>query len=288
MPNPNNSKTDLALQLFTVHEELNKDPINTLDWISMIGFKSVELAGFGFLGAQKFASELRSRQLSCVGIHGPCVEAYVGKNLNDLVSWCERMRNIFKCNIIVIFRNPETFLYNDMSPDLAKKYYIHLASQINEFNNCLLKTEIKLVYHCFHIDLIPFNHEVSHEQLCGLQVLLDNIKSYNFTLQLDTFFLVTAGTVSDTTSISLAGMAEGRVSSVHVNDIYQNGFSATMGRGYRHLSELVKKIDCTNRCVRWILELDPRIGDISTRRQSIINSKEYWEQNAPLWLSKWR
>jgi len=141
---------DLALQLFSLHDELRENPHGTLDWVVSQGFTSVEVAGFTHLGAIKFANELHRRDLSCVGIHGPCVEVY--QQIDKFTHWCRRMTHLFACNSVVVFRDPESMGNREHYPESELSYYDRLAGVLADVCNELSGDGIRIVFN------IPLNY----------------------------------------------------------------------------------------------------------------------------------
>jgi sugar phosphate isomerase/epimerase len=59
----------VALQLYTVRDPLAKDPVGTLQAVADIGYRQVELAGFGDLGPQRFKDALDRYGIAAIGAH---------------------------------------------------------------------------------------------------------------------------------------------------------------------------------------------------------------------------
>lgn len=65
------SKLPLALQMYTLRDAMREDFAQTARDIAEIGFKAVELAGYGNLTAQEAAGALREAGLQVTGMHAP-------------------------------------------------------------------------------------------------------------------------------------------------------------------------------------------------------------------------
>jgi sugar phosphate isomerase/epimerase len=63
------SKLPVALQLYTVRDELQKDFVGTMTKVAAIGYRSVELAGTGGLPASELSKLFDSLGLAVVGSH---------------------------------------------------------------------------------------------------------------------------------------------------------------------------------------------------------------------------
>ena len=68
------SKLPLALQLYTVRDEMARDFVGTLRKVAQIGYKSVELAGTGGLSAHDLKALLNDLGLRAVGPHTAIAE----------------------------------------------------------------------------------------------------------------------------------------------------------------------------------------------------------------------
>jgi sugar phosphate isomerase/epimerase len=264
---------ELALQLFSLHYELKRDPAKTLQWIQNRGFRSVEVAGFGNLSPERFAKILQTEGLNCIGIHAPDIDQFASPN--EFASWCFERVEDFSCKYFVIFRDPQTVLNIARDPLQQKKYYHQLASKVDAACASLGGQNIELAYHAYGYDLTPVGLA---EELSGLDILFQNISASNFSLQFDTYWafcdIGTRTRIVSNRGLAVVKKYRDRISSVHVNDFDNEGRDVPFSTGRCPWSYLFKMIGQNNRKVNWILEHEPSTA--GSQKSQILTSQTNW------------
>lgn len=159
----------LALQLYTVREECQKDFIKTLEKVSKLGFEGVEFAGFYNTDAKELKKYLEKFNLKAVGSHTP---------FEDIV---------YKCDEIISY-NKEIGNKNIVCPYYNLKTKEDLDNFINGLKMVIDKyedNEMTLFYH---------NHTHEFEKIDNEYIFDILIKSFDSKLkiELDTFWAYSA------------------------------------------------------------------------------------------------
>ncbi len=84
-------KLNLALQLYSIRKETEKDFFGSLDKVSALGFKGVEFAGYGGIKASDMKAKLDSLGLSTISVHHGLSE--LRDNLDELIAYNKTLNN---------------------------------------------------------------------------------------------------------------------------------------------------------------------------------------------------
>lgn len=288
---PGQTKRSLALQLWSLHDQLEHNTNNTLNWIAKRGFSKVEVAGFAGLGARRFAGLLSERGLRVVGLHGPDIGQFLSDE--EYVGWAVEYTTLFNTDTVTLFRSlgslgsePSDRTGSD-AQELADSYYVQLAPRLRAICDALAQHNPakRLCYHCYPSDLVCRKGNAG-ETRCGLEILLNLVERGNFGIQLDMYWLVCSA------SLSLEAVLEivkDRVKSVHVNDIDSEFRPVAIGSGQINWKNAVHALLEKNPQVEWILEHGAQfmagVGPSVNARDLIVKSQEMWDRHYESWKS---
>lgn len=236
----------VALQLYTVRDPLAKDAAATLKAVAAIGYRQVELAGFGDLGPQRFKDAMRQHGLAAIGAHTG-IEALAG----DTGPLVEQAR-MFGYRYVTVSYLDETH----RSPE----GYRRAAKALSDAAARLADHGLSVCYH---------NHAFEFEKLLdgsmGYDVLVDET-SPAVGFELDIMWAVWGGQ----DPAKLMGRLAGRVPLLHVKD--------TQGRGKQQFVEVGTGIVD----LKAALAAAPRAGC----RHLIVEQDREWIGNDPLKSAK--
>jgi sugar phosphate isomerase/epimerase len=200
----------LAVQTWTIRDELVTDAEGSLKRLVGMGVQAVEVGGTGNMNWEQFGSICDKCALSVVGVHQVALDvAPVDVLLEEYIRSCAALRT----KRVVVAFNPHR--------QVASSEYERYAEVMRELLPRLGAHEISLAYHCYTFDLVP----LPDTRMAGARILLDRVRSSQFDLQLDTYFANRAGLAIETVLASYGD----RCSSVHLNDVTADDRQAVVG-----------------------------------------------------------
>ena len=168
------SNIPVALQLYTVRDELAKDFAGTLQRVAEIGYTGVEFAGFGDLSSSRVWKWLQEFNLQAAGAHWP-----LDKLENDLDAVVEFTLDVGSQYIVV------PSLPEERRRD--RKKWREVASSLNEIATDIQDYGLKLCYH---------NHAVEFEKVGnenGFDILFEAADPDLVSAELDTYWIQYGG-----------------------------------------------------------------------------------------------
>lgn len=161
----------VAVQLYTLREETEKDFVGTLKKVAEIGYKGVEFAGFGGFKASELKGILKDLGLKPVGAHIGIEE--LNNNLNEIIAYNLELGNRY---IVFPYANYEN-----------KDDYINMASELNEIGKKLESVGLELCYH-------NHAHEfTSYDGIYGLDIIYKGTSAESLKAEVDTYWVAYAG-----------------------------------------------------------------------------------------------
>ena len=247
------NRRQIALQLYTVRNELAQDPERTLQRIKDTGIGAVEIAPLpDGLGPDRLARLLRSQELDVISMH---CDLPLGSRLNGVVDLAHEMR----CQRVIWHGWPRESLFDNLDG-------IHLlAEQYNQAHDNARRNGLRLGLH---------NHWWEFEPVQGrfpYRVFLDKLHPEIF-LELDTYWARTAGLDPAALLLELRD----RVELLHLKD-----GSTKKGEPMRALGDGVmdfhKILRAASPKIEWlVIELDECDSDIwQAVRQSFTYLREF-------------
>ncbi|ADU30526.1 sugar phosphate isomerase/epimerase family protein [Evansella cellulosilytica] len=200
----------VALQMFTLREEAQKDFAGTLKRVAELGFDGVEFAGFGDLTAQEVKSLLDELGLKAASSHVSLEE--LQNNLDKVI---EDQKIIGSKYVVCPFLLPD---------ERTEEHYKALISFLDKAGEVCRREGITLCYH---------NHAFELERLSdgrtALESIFDDTNPDNVSTEFDIYWLTKAGE----TPLDWIKKYEGRTPLVHIKDMTTDGeqFFAELGTG---------------------------------------------------------
>ncbi|MFP4017422.1 MAG: sugar phosphate isomerase/epimerase family protein [Halanaerobiales bacterium] len=204
----------IAVQLYTVREELKNDFIGTLEKVAELGYTGVELAGFGDLEADEMKGHLDRLGLKAVGSH-----TAIDLLRNELDEVIEYNKTIGNKYIVVPYAD-----YN------GKEDFLAMADELRELGSKLKEKDLALSYHNHAHEFESFNDE--H----GLDLIYKNVSEDLLKVELDTYWVKKAGL----DPVNYLMQYSGRVPMVHLKDMEaETGDFAEVGEGVIDIKAII-------------------------------------------------
>jgi sugar phosphate isomerase/epimerase len=166
-----NMNIPIALQLYTLRQETEKDFVGTLKKVADLGYKGVEFAGFGGLSALDMKSHLEAFGLKVAGAHIGIEE--LKNNLDELIAYNLTLGNKY---IICPWASYE-----------SKEDYIKMSEQLEAIGKKLNASGLQLCYHNHAHEFDSFNGEY------GLDIIYNKVDSELLKTEIDTYWVAYAG-----------------------------------------------------------------------------------------------
>lgn len=163
-------KLPIALQLYSIYEEMDKDFKGTLEKVAKIGFQGVELAGYGGLTSTELKTILDRLDLRPCGSHVSLDE--ITENIDEVIRYNIEIGNEY---IIIPYAVLE-----------SKEDFEELAEKLNVFYEKFKDAGLRVGYHNHQHEFIEFNGQY------GLDLILNNTKK-EIISELDVYWVQYAG-----------------------------------------------------------------------------------------------
>jgi len=157
----------IAIQLYTLRDELDKDFIGTLEKVAKIGYEGVEFAGYGNIPATTMKSHLERLNLKVAGAH-----VSLERLQNTLLEEIEYNKIIGNKYIVCPWTKFETM-----------QQYLECAALLEGIGTTLKHHGLELVYH---------NHAHEFELfggMYGLDILFSNTIESTLKAEIDTYWV---------------------------------------------------------------------------------------------------
>ena len=211
-------KLPIALQLYTVREETEKDFLGTLEKVAELGYQGVEFAGFGDLEASELKAQLDRLGLKAVGSHTPI--DFLRNSLDEVIAYNLKIQNK---HIVVPYAEYK-----------SKADFLKMAEELKEIGTVLQEKGLKLLYH---------NHDQEFEEFdgeYGLDLIYDNIDSDLLQVELDTFWVKKAGI----DPVKYLSKYSQRTPLVHLKDMdAETGVFAELGEGMMDIAMIIEQAE---------------------------------------------
>ncbi|WP_283153462.1 sugar phosphate isomerase/epimerase family protein [Guptibacillus hwajinpoensis] len=224
----------VAVQMYTLREESEKDFIGTLKKISDIGYHGVEFAGYYDMSAKDLKKVMDDLGLMTASSHIP-----LDKLLEDLSSVIAYQHEIGSTKLVCPFLAPEM---------RTEEGYSELIRSLNDIGRECSKEGITLCYH---------NHDFELERLSNgktaLGTILDETNPEWVKAEFDIYWLTRAGE----NPVEWMKRYQDRTPLVHLKDMTTDGeqFFAELGTGGVDLNGVLNQGDVSN-VDWWIVEQD--------------------------------
>jgi len=224
----------VAVQMYTLREESEKDFAGTLKKVAELGFDGVEFAGYGGLSAAEVRTLLDELGLKAASSHVPLDE--LKTNLSQVI---EFQKVIGSKYVVCPYLLPE---------QRSEEEYKALIAVLDKAGEACHREGITLCYH---------NHDFELERLSdgqmALEAILDHTQAENVKAEFDVYWLTKAGE----RPIDWIRRYSGRTPLVHLKDMTTDDeqFFAELGTGGVNLDEVLSAGEEAN-VEWWIVEQD--------------------------------
>lgn len=224
----------VAVQMYTLRDECEKDFPGTLKKIAELGFDGVELAGFYGLSAERIKHLLDELNLKAASSHVPLeqIEQNLARVIED--------HKTLGCNYVVI-----PYLDSESRTDNG---YKELLKTIDFAGSKLRQEGLTLCYH---------NHDFELEKLedgrTALTTLFDDANKEYIKSEFDIYWLTKAGE----NPVDWMTRYKDRTPLVHLKDMTtdEEQFFAELGTGGVDIDSILK-LEAENNVKWWIIEQD--------------------------------
>ncbi|MGB8000586.1 MAG: sugar phosphate isomerase/epimerase [Anaerobacillus sp.] len=224
----------VAVQMYTLREESEKDFVGTLKKVAEIGYQGVEFAGYYGMSAKNLKKVIDDLGLKAASSHIP-LDA-LKEDLSSIIAY---QHEIGSSKIVCPFLAPE---------QRNEDGYAELIRTLNDVGQECAKEGITLCYH---------NHDFELERLSNgktaLETILDETNPEWVKAEFDIYWLTRAGEGP----VNWMKRYENRTPLVHLKDMTTDGeqFFAELGTGGVDLNAVLNQGDQSN-VDWWIVEQD--------------------------------
>ncbi|UAL54366.1 sugar phosphate isomerase/epimerase family protein [Metabacillus dongyingensis] len=224
----------VALQMYTLRNETEKDFIGTLKKVANIGYDGVEFAGYGGLEASELKKALDDFGLKPASSHIPLETLEL--DLNSVIEYQHVIGNKY---IVCPFLPPERRSEQD---------YRELVSILNSIGETCHKEGLSFAYHNHDFELQPLSDGIK-----PLELLLEETNHDWVKAEFDVYWLTKAGE----DPVKWLEKYQGRTPLVHLKDMTTEGeqFFAELGTGGVNLEAILNKGE-SSKVNWWIVEQD--------------------------------
>ncbi|QKS69785.1 sugar phosphate isomerase/epimerase [Paenalkalicoccus suaedae] len=201
------SKPRIAVQLYTLHEQMQADPKGTLQRVAEIGYEGVEFAGYGGLSVNEVKEEIDRLGLTAASSHVPL--AGLKEDLQNVIDEQKKLGSRY----IVV-----PYLHDN---ERSEEDYKDLISFLQEASKTCEEHGITLCYH---------NHDFELTALSDGRLALDAIfEDTNVQTELDIYWL----TKANQDPVEWLTRYKDRTPLVHLKDMTtdEEKFFAELGTG---------------------------------------------------------
>jgi len=206
----------VALQLYTVREEMRRDFVGTLEKVAEIGYAGVEFAGFGGLPASKIKNLLDRLNLKAVGSH------------TDVCMLKDKLNEVIEYNLEI----GSSYIICPWAEYFTKQDYIDAARFYNRIGEKCREKGLNFAYHNHDLELDFFDGER------GLDIIYRETEPELVKAEIDTYWVKYAGV----DPVGYVRKYTGRCPLVHLKDMEDEKSKNTteVGEGILDIGALIK------------------------------------------------
>ncbi|MCE7793940.1 sugar phosphate isomerase/epimerase [Salipaludibacillus sp. CUR1] len=228
-------KPQIAVQLFTLREEMAKDPKGTLRRVAELGFDGVEFAGYSGLTVEETKQTIDELGLKAAASHVPLED--LKENLSGVI---EDQKVLGSRYLVVPFLEEN---------EQTEEGYLSLIAFLQEAGKTCREQGITLCYHNhdFELDLLP------NDGRQALSAIFNETTAGELMTELDVYWLKKA----DEDPADWIKRYHERTPLIHLKDMTpdEEGFFAELGTGGVDIEEITK-LSATQKIDWWIIEQD--------------------------------
>jgi sugar phosphate isomerase/epimerase len=224
----------IAVQMYTLREESEKDFAGTLKRVAELGYDGVEFAGYGGLTAEEVKVLIDELGLRAAASHVPLEELE-----NNLYQVIEDQKILGSRYVVCPYLQPERRSVKD---------YKALIAFLDQAGETCQREGITLCYH---------NHDFELEHLSNgktiLETIFDKTNPDNVKTELDVYWLTKAGE----NPVEWINRYKNRTPLIHLKDMTTDGeqFFAELGTGGVEIEAVLHKGE-ENGVEWWVVEQD--------------------------------
>ncbi|RDW16713.1 sugar phosphate isomerase/epimerase family protein [Oceanobacillus chungangensis] len=226
----------IALQMYSLREESQKDFLGTLSKVAEMGYEGIEFAGYGELSAEELKRELDNLGLKAASSHVPLTTLEDETELAKIINY---QHVIGSKNIVCPFLPPDR---------RSKEDYYNLIPILNRVGEQCFNEGINFSYHNHDFELI----ELENGKF-PLELLLEETNPQWVQTEFDIYWLTKAGE----NPVEWINRYHNRTPLVHLKDMTTDGeqFFAELGTGGVDLDGVLKQASKSN-VEWWVIEQD--------------------------------
>jgi sugar phosphate isomerase/epimerase len=183
----------IALQLYTLRQETEKDFIGTLKKVAALGYKGVEFAGFGGFSALDLRAHLETFGLKPVGAHIGLEE--LKNKLEEITAYNLQLGNKY---IVCPFASYE-----------GKEDYTQMVGILENLGRKLKASGLQLCYHNHAHEFTSYDGEF------GLDIIYNKVNEETLKTEIDTYWAAYAGL----DPVDYMAKYAGRTPLLHIKDM---------------------------------------------------------------------
>jgi sugar phosphate isomerase/epimerase len=194
-------RKNIGLQLYTLRNEIGKDPAGTMKRVAAAGYKQVELYGFPKSDAMIAAAKDEGLAINSAHFEWDSVVNPSDAEMSDFAKVLEQANSIGLSHLVIP--------YLQGGNGLTLDDYKRIAANSNQAAAMAKKADIQLAYHNHN-----FEFEPKDGGKCGYDIFIEEFSS-DMKFEIDVFW-VKAGGVDP---VALIKKLSGRVTQLHLKDL---------------------------------------------------------------------
>jgi sugar phosphate isomerase/epimerase len=225
------TRVPIALQLYSVREDCERDLPGTLEAVARMGYEGVEFAGYYDHSAQELRAMLDGLGLAVAGTHID-LHTLLGDRLAETVAFNRTLGNRF----LIVPDLPE-------ERRTSRAAWLETARRFNEIAERLAEEDMVAGYHNHHLEFLPMDGELPWDTFFG------NTRE-NVVMQLDTGNACHGG--AEPTDV--LQRYPGRALTVHLKEYSQANPEALIGEGEVRWDDVFRLCETTGGTEWYIVE----------------------------------
>lgn len=230
------NNTPIALQMYTLRDECEKDFLGTLAKVAEMGYDGIEFAGYGGLEAEELKKELDNLGLKAASSHVPITVLEQEEELAEIIKY---QQIIGSKNIVC------PYLLEDRR---TKEDYYNLIPILNRVGEKCFNAGINFSYHNHDFELFELDNGK-----VPLELLLEETNPEWVQTEFDVYWLTKAGE----NPVEWLKRYQNRTPLVHLKDMTTDGeqFFAELGTGGVDIDGVLEQASQSN-LEWWVVEQD--------------------------------
>lgn len=207
----------VGLQLYTLRNLFEPDPVGTLKQVAAIGYREVEFGGGGY---DKMDADMLRKAMESVGLVSPSIHVGYDALLTSLDAEADRAKTLGAGTIVLPYMTKEHF---------TAEAWTTAVANMNRFGEQLKKKGLGFAYHNHHFEFL--------EKPQGISLFDRFMKDRDPAVvhyELDLFWAVKAGEDPKALIKRLAGT----VFAYHVKDMKADGSMTSVGAGTINFADI--------------------------------------------------